>query len=250
MKKIIAFIGSPLNEQSNTAAFTKKILEDTVEFLDHKVSYEIITSGDVRINACKGCYTCFKECVCPLDKVDDMALVKQKMLEGDFIIWGSLVYALQVTGHMKIFIDRISYWLHLLPLAGKPGMAISTTMGTGAKETLSYLAKIMNYTGLNVIGGYNAYTSYSGIFLNNEELANKTKKIAKQIGEYISGEKKVETTAYQEAIFKATKDMVVANKFFQEGKYAYWEQNGYLECDSFSELIKKRYAAQGKTEPL
>ena len=148
MKKALAIIGSSQGNNSCTAQFARLIFEKAQEYCNEPFEYEIITMNMVRIDYCRGCCNCFRNCSCPLDETDDMHVLKQKLLNSDFFLFGSPVYAHQISGAMKTVIDRLSYWLHLLPLAGKAGIALSTTAATGEMEVLNYLVKIMYPLGL------------------------------------------------------------------------------------------------------
>lgn len=55
MKNVFAFIGSPLKEASNTYVLTKMLLDRWAE-MDDSIEYDILTSGHVRIDSCRGCW--------------------------------------------------------------------------------------------------------------------------------------------------------------------------------------------------
>ncbi len=240
MKKIFIFIGSAMGKNSCTAQFAERILEIVKKKYDGELFFEIITADQVDIKPCKGCCNCFRHCVCPQDKHDDMAILRQKMQEADVILWGSPVYAHQVSGQMKIFIDRISYWLHLLILAGKPGIVLTTTASTGFFEVLSYLTKIMYYTGAKPVGGYNVYAKFQGSFLNADEVEEKSEKAAEVICNYLSGKKKLEANDLQETLFENLSKSIVQNKGEKPGEYEFWHKEGYFSYKSFQELLDKK----------
>jgi len=239
MKKIIAFIGSSKGENSSTAQFARFILENVVRIYEGEVNFEIITADKVNIRPCRSCLSCFKCCQCPQDKEDDMPAVKEKLLDADFIIWGSPVYAHQVSGQMKTLIDRLSYWLHLYKLAGKPGMVLTTTSSTGHAEVLSYLAKIMLYMGMKVVKGYWIITDFQGLTLCEEDMQRKGKEAAEIIADFLSGKRKVTASAVSEEIFKTLKMSILASRSEKPGEYEVWEKEGYFECESFSDLLEK-----------
>lgn len=240
MKKAFAFIGSSMGEKSCTAQFAKRILEKAQQQYEGGIQFEIVTSDMVDIKPCKGCCNCFRHCVCTQDEIDDMAAIKQKMLEADFIIWGSPVYAHQISGQMKIVVDRLSYWLHLFKLAGKPGIVLSTTSSTGHMEVMAYLAKIMYHLGVKAVGGYTALTKLQGIFLDKSDMEKKAEKAAEVICDYLEGKKKLTSNATQEATFKALKESIKYSKDVKPGEYEFWEKEGFFECSSFEELLKKK----------
>ena len=66
-----------------------------------------------------------------MDQIDDIKSLKQKIIVADFIIYGSPVYAMPVSGQIKTFIDRLANWHHIMNLTGKSGMTVVTTAGSG-----------------------------------------------------------------------------------------------------------------------
>lgn len=237
MKKVIAIIGSSMGKKSCTAQLAQKMLLKAQEKYIGQMNFEVITSDQMDVNPCRGCCNCFRTCECLLDKSDEMPLLKQKMLEADFIIWGSPVYAHQVTAQMKNIIDRTSYWLHLFRLAGKPGIVLTTTSSSGHSEVLSYLNKIMAYMGVKVVAGYYALTSWQGSFYNEENVNQIADKAATIIESYLSGKKVVTASAKHEQLFSVMKESIIKSREIKMGEYEYWEKAGYLECNSFQELL-------------
>lgn len=88
---------------------TRMMLDKLTE-MDINIKYELLTAGHVQINHCRGCWSCMRIGKCPLDEIDDVDFLKQKMVDSDFIIWGSPVYTMRVSGQMKTFLDRLASW--------------------------------------------------------------------------------------------------------------------------------------------
>ena len=242
MKKAFAFIGSSMGKNSCTAQFAEMIFSQAQQQYGDDFEYEVITSDQVTLNPCRGCCNCFRDCLCPQDEQDDMAMIKKKLLEADFIIWGSPVYAHQVSGQMKIFIDRISYWLHLLRLAGKPGIVLTTTASSGQMEVISYLSKIMRHTGCKPVAAYWAFAHFQGRFKNPDNVKKKAAKAAIIVCDYLNGEKILSAGEAQEQLFSVLKNGIISDREYKPGEYSFWEQQGYLECNSFAELLQKKVA--------
>ena len=238
MKKIFGFIGSPLKKKSNTYNLTKMMLDKLTE-KDNEITYEILTAGDVRINNCKGCWSCMTKGECPQDKLDDMKMLKEKMLEADFIIWGSPVYTMQVTGQMKTFMDRLAAWYHLIRLAGKPGMTIVTTASGGIKEVSDFIEMLLGVLGVKVVAKLDTYAYFPGVYRDREEAVKSAHKAAEVVYPYISGEKIVESDEYMEECFKAMKKKIEFGSKWLQGDVIYWKEHGMLELDSYSQLLEK-----------
>ena len=160
------------------------------------------------------------------------------MLEADFIIFGSPVYAHSITGEMKVFIDRMSRLLHLMKFTGKYGISISTSSSNGNIFVDAYLLKIMESLGIKVID----QISYIDVKKFDEEsFSNSIDKIA----DVLNGKVSVMSSDLQQAFFNTYKSVYL--KSYQEtsmyeDKYKnqealYWYKNGYLNHNSFEELF-------------
>lgn len=110
------------------------------ELAQNDVEVEIISLYDYNIQDCIGC----EKCIIQDDYIhhDDMKLLMDKMVSADGIILSSPVYLQQVSGKLKIFIDRTCKWYHRPVLYGKPVLCAATTKGSGLKSTLSYLRSV------------------------------------------------------------------------------------------------------------
>lgn len=180
MKKVVAYIATRKGEYSNTYKFTKAILDKCKEKSEN-IDFEIITSNDVTINACRGCEKCFVSGVCSLDKLDEASKLKEKLLSADMVIFASPVYAHNVSGDMKIFIDRISYWLHNMKLNGKYAAVISTTLSNGHLTAINYLEKMMHFFGAKMLFKINCTVSDPDEFTNEEWLDKKSDELSNKI---------------------------------------------------------------------
>lgn len=243
MKKVLAIIGSN-RKLSNTEYFAKRILNKLSELSDNKISFEIISTGDVKIDFCKGCTNCFRNGLCPVDYKDDMRIIKEKILEADFIIFGSPVYAHNITGVMKNFLDRISYWTHLLRLGGKYGYAIGTTSTNGDIYAVDYLSDFLNYLGVNVIGKDNVFVDEPKELSNEEFMDKKTEEIASKILEILKL-KEYKTNDILEVLFKINKEKykhipkiegTEPNMF----ESYYWQSNNLVNKETFQEVIEDK----------
>lgn len=236
--KIFGFIGSPLKKRSNTYTLTKMMIDKLLE-KNGDIEYTLLTSGDVNIKSCDGCWSCMTHGPCPLDKKDDMAFLKEKMLESELIIWGSPVYAMHVSGHMKAFLDRLANWYHTLRLAGKPGVTVSTTAGSGLEEVHQYLHLLFSVAGIKRIHSLDTYGTLPGTIVDPESASKSAEKAAYEIYPFINGEKRIKSDKWLEYSFQAMKDKVM-NKGTLNADYEYWKENEMLKMNSFEELLQKK----------
>jgi len=207
--------------------------------LDNNIKFDLITAGDVNIQPCKGCWSCMRLGKCPLDKLDDMAFLKEKMLDSDFIIWGSPVYAMQVSGQMKVFLDRLASWYHTFRLAGKPGITVSTTAGAGLDEVHEYLKLVLNMTGVKVVSSLETYGTLPETLVSSENALNSAHKMAYEIYPYLTGEKTIETDKGLEYSFQVNKNKVIYGAEVLKADYEFWRENKMLELNSFKDVLNR-----------
>jgi multimeric flavodoxin WrbA len=241
MKKIFAFIGSPLKERSNTYALTMMMIERLKE-LDGNITAEVLTAGHVNIHPCLGCWSCMTKGFCPLDKQDDMGRLKEKMLQADFIIFGSPVYTYTVSGQMKIFLDRLAAWYHQIRLAGKPGLTVATTAGSGMDQVHQLLGLLLSALGVKVVATLETHGYFPKTLRDPEEARKAAHAAAGQVHPYLTGEKQVESDPNMEECFKMMKQKSVVGREWLPADYAYWEKNDMLNLNSYAELLAKKRA--------
>ena len=102
--KITVFNGSPRAENSNThfmiEQFTKGAEQAGAEV-------ENIFLAKKEIKPCKGCFSCWLKTPGRCIIKDDMAELIEKLADSDIVVFATPLYVDNVTGIMKIFMDRI-----------------------------------------------------------------------------------------------------------------------------------------------
>jgi multimeric flavodoxin WrbA len=241
MKKIFGFIGSPHKENSGTYKLAQLLMENLLA-KDPEIICDIYTAGMVNINFCRGCWTCVNKGFCPQDKTDDMGMLKEKMLNADFIILGSPNYVMNISGQTKTFFDRLLAWYHLFPLAGKTGVAVMSSGGPRAglrspDEAQIYLGAMMIAMGVKYLDLLFATSGVTENLEEEEKVRTASRIIADKVYPYLSGEKKIESDDYLEMTFKQVKQMVLSSPPFMPSKDE-WQKKGMLECNTFAELLQ------------
>lgn len=135
MKKVTALVGSA----------RKKDTYDAVrEFLDRleklgNVESEIVMLSDYRIETCRGCKICFTkgEEFCP--HKDDRDVLIGKMMASDGVVFASPNYSFQVSGIMKVFLDRLGFAFHRPRFHGRTSTSIVMQGIYGGKKIVKYL---------------------------------------------------------------------------------------------------------------
>ncbi|MFH0734842.1 MAG: flavodoxin family protein [bacterium] len=106
--KIVAINGSHRGEQGYTQ-FLLNLIKEGVE--ETGSEFETIVLAKQKINICKGCRVCqttkhYLECV--YDQNDDVAQLFNIIRDADFLIFATPIYIFNMTGLMKIFLERIT----------------------------------------------------------------------------------------------------------------------------------------------
>ena len=238
MKTIFAYIGSPLKQRSNTWTLTMMLIERLRE-LDKEIKADVLTAGDVKVRYCTGCWTCMTKGFCPLDKGDDMGRLKEQMLQADFIIFGSPVYTYTVSGQMKTFLDRLAAWYHQIRLAGKPGLTVATTAGSGMDQVHNLLGMLMGALGVKTVATLETHGYFPKTLRDPDAARQAARAAADQVLPYLTGGKQVESDPEMEECFKMMKQKSVLGREWLSADYDYWEKNGRLGLNSYAELLSK-----------
>lgn len=146
MMKLLIINGSPRRE--NTWKIIERV-KNTLKDLDENIAFNEIDLINEEIPPCIGCYNCFTngENTCPHSKIIQ-PIVKQ-MIECDGLIITSPVYAMNVTGLTKNFIDHLAYFYHRPYFFEDKAMVVVTTAGSGNKKVAKYLDETLCWWGYN-----------------------------------------------------------------------------------------------------
>lgn len=106
---VLLINGSPKGKNSNSLKLAYSFIEGLKsEYANNGkvISIEELHVASMNIDACKGCFTCWKKTpgICCIK--DDMKTVIDKQLEADIILWSFPLYYFSVPGILKNLIDR------------------------------------------------------------------------------------------------------------------------------------------------
>jgi multimeric flavodoxin WrbA len=104
--KAVGFVGSP-RKGGNTEILVNEILAGASEKGAQTTVYNVT---ELNIKGCKACYSCHDHAGCILK--DDMQRLYGEIAKADAVVFGSPVYMWQMSGQMKIFIDRLLPFLN------------------------------------------------------------------------------------------------------------------------------------------
>ncbi len=144
-KQVIALLGGKRDGNThNLLKFLEPLLNQD------GIDLEIIHLNERDLQDCKGCENCVLGNGCSIQ--DDMPVITKLIESKDGIIVASPVYNNNVSGKMKMFIDRTVKWAHSPILTSKPYIGLSTTSSSGLKMTLKYLTIVGVNWGAHPIG--------------------------------------------------------------------------------------------------
>jgi len=248
MKKIIALVGSRAGAKSHTKELCEKLIHELGQVLKEELSAEIIAADQWHINSCLSCNHCFKEGSCVQDKTDDMAAIKEKILSADIIILASPVFAANVSGDMKTLIDRLSLWLHIMPLIGKIGIPVCTASNNNANRVIDYLEEMLEYMGASIPASVTAYVDFGDVLMLDEDklkccLKEKTSIVQQQIESGLTfTEKQERLFGLQNAKFKKQLQFLELYPAFKHtfGEAIQWNKLGYDKYGSIYEITSQK----------
>ena len=244
MKKIVAVIGSPNNEKSNTVTMTRDFLEMVMQFYPN-MEYEVLSLGDKIIQPCHGCWACMKTGRC-VHKNDALPEVMQKIQESDILIIGSPVYENLISAQTKALFDRTFMWIHLVGLMGKPALTAITTGSDGIWLTEKYLSGIMSMMGCIMVGHLRGIGKQPGFFPDREHCKENYKTLAKKVATILSGDRKAKPNIMNRVCFLMmkhhTRRLCTGKKDDSEYtayEYQYWLDKGWFQL-SYKKALQKK----------
>jgi multimeric flavodoxin WrbA len=147
--KVTAFVGSA--RKKHTYKATEQLTYNLQSFGD--VECEIVSLSDFHIEICKGCMLCLNkgEELCPFK--DDRNMLIDKMNNSDGIIFASPNYSFDVSGLMKVFLDRLGFIFHRPRFFGKACTSIVVQGFYRGNKIIDYFNFIGKALGFNIVKG-------------------------------------------------------------------------------------------------
>ncbi len=151
MTKILGILGSP-RKNGNTHILMEKLFQGARE---KGAETELIFLNELNIKQCDGCWACGEGKNCP--KADDMNPIYSKIFECDAIILGTPIYWYNVTGIMKKFFDRFTYFTYSENKAKIKNKSVVTIIPYEeqslkiAESAITMFEKSLKYLELNLV---------------------------------------------------------------------------------------------------
>lgn len=166
---------------------------------------------------------------------DDVAFLEKKLLDSDIIILASPVYMHGVSAYMKNFMDRITYWTHLLKLTGKLAVTISCCDTNGVNTGTEYMTMFLHQLGCAVLSNIEVKSGLQTLPAIDSIISHEARKVTRKIK---SGD--FDIPEYQREKFRVYKDMYL-NASDNNPEKKYWEENNLFKYDSFDQLFTYCY---------
>jgi len=222
--RIVMINGSP---RANGA--TAKILKVIRDYLEKKqdVEIEYFNLGELEIFFCKGCCSCFQNGKCFIK--DDAQRLSDIIATSDGVIIGSPTYASNISGQLKVFVDRGHLIIEQL-LYRKYALGIITGENYGASAASKILKSIFSYSGAFVSGMIIHKLSFSNrprFELNIEKFfEKKSERFYKDIK---SGNIYIFQNFIHKIIFNVgIKPFVLKKGFKYQGVLEHWRKNNII----------------------
>ena len=135
---VVAVVGSP-RAAGNTSYLVDVALDELAE---GGLAVEKIMLSQYRVLPCEGHDECEDLAACPLD--DDAAALLERMYAADGLILATPVYYEDISGQMKVFIDRNCFNnYHEVWLGARAVGLIAVAESTGLDETIESLRRFV-----------------------------------------------------------------------------------------------------------
>ncbi len=155
--KAVCILGSP-KPNGNTSTVISEIIRALEE---HDIQTNLYRLGDLNVKYCCGCKTCEVTGKCV--HVDDVQKVIKDIFNAQLVIIASPSYWGDVTGQMKVFIDRCTPYGNTnparLPISSSvKGVAIAIRAGRNKQENMHLVHTIEHFLGHLDISLINHFT--------------------------------------------------------------------------------------------
>jgi multimeric flavodoxin WrbA len=219
MMKTLLISSSPHREKSSTFLLAEEVLRGLQE---EGASCEEIHLHDCKVLFCESCETCHKKILqCPLK--DDVNSILRKMLDADGIVLASPNYINNVTGSMKVLLDRSSHFIHCKRLLGKYVAGVVTSGSGFADMVLEYIGYYAHTCGGQYSGGVSAIRTFG----------RDKKEVAFQLGRRMAADMQAQKLYPEQmkVIEESKKHFARVMKLRKNDwleEYQYWGEKGWL----------------------
>jgi multimeric flavodoxin WrbA len=227
--KVTAFIGNA--QKRHTYEATEQFLQNLRRLGD--VECEIVQLNQYNIGTCRGCRLCIDkgEEMCPLK--DDRDLLIGKIMTSDGVIFASPNYSFQVSGWMKIFLDRLGFLFHRPRFFGITFTNLVNEGIYGGKKIVKYFNFIAFGLGFNVVKGSTILTivpvTEDRKKINDEII----EKLSKRFYDRMVKNKYPAPSLLKLFLFRMARSSMKIMLDENNRDYNYYKDNGWFESDYY-----------------
>ncbi len=229
---ILAFIGSPRNEESWTYKILRQLESRMQEITP--TNFEYIFIQRLAVPFCDGCLSCVRvgESACP--EYEKIGPIAEKMNAADGLILSAPVHTFAVTGLMKNFVEYFMYKRNRPSFFGKKAVVTATASGGGHKEVLDFLEGTASAWGCDVVSrlGISSQQMEKSAYLDKvrdciDDVANT---FILQIRQGELGSPKFNALMN----FRAMQNMTRRQK--NSVNYTYWAERNWLDAEYYTDV--------------
>ncbi len=222
--KIVIVNGSH-RKNGATAQILNEMCQQLNQYRDIEV--EMVHVADLKFKHCIGCGTCYKTGKCIYN--DDIKKLSMKIEEADGIILGSPTYASNVSGQMKVIIDRGHFVIEQL-LKDKYAISVATYENYGGKDAAKVLNKLLSYSGAKISSIITSRIEFNSNPLENTKLKRNTEKAVKQLHKDITKKRKYRIQSFKHFIIfqVGIKPFVIRKGSQYDGVIKHWRKRNIV----------------------
>ena len=225
--KYVIINGSP--RRKNTWNVVKQVKTN----LDGE--FEEIHLAKEKLPLCNGCNTCIMESEKKCPHSDIVMPIVEKIRICDAIIIASPVYAMNVTGLLKNFIDHTAYLYHRSEFFDKKALVVVTTAGAGHKKVANYIDETLRHWGVNKI--YQIKMACGGKdSLETAEIDKTAVKFKKDVES-----KKLHSPKMMDIVYYNVWRAMASGESSIEADKIYWNKTGLINYE-YSPIVKLNFA--------
>lgn len=239
MFRILAYCGSR-NPESRTLQAITLIREQLTDIAADATQWTILTPQDLTILPSDGTAHEFFTGIDHIERSgkDDSGRIKRLMEGCDYLVLGSPTYGHNVSGDLKILMDRLTYWGHLFRLANKPGMAVVAASTNGFLKVGGMLEQFLDTLG--VVHDPTVYTTFP-----DPLDARRARQTASRIWSALNrADHVLHANERQEAMFQSYQRQYIERPD-EDAEHRYWQEHGMFDCNTLQEYF--RLVAQRET---
>jgi len=220
--KILGINGSPRGERSATLKLISAVLEGAKE---NGADVDVVNLIDLDIRFKNACSACFQEGKCTDD--DDFPALYTKIKAADGLVLGSPVYIDQLTGQMKLLIDRMADGIQCQIFTGKYGCSVATSGDHAEQAVVKYLNHFLQMLGATPVGAVGvAFRKDRDTLTRSEESA---RELGKTLAEAIRTRRQYpEIEAFHERFQKKFEAIITGEKPEWPGDYESWVDQAWI----------------------